>query len=106
MDCLKNRNITAYSNVGAKGTKIKKTLEGICVMTIVFNKPIRFAKIGAIKMDMAVMISAMEKIRDKEINCTLNLKKNHVVSNVLTMKPPPKASIENKEDNFRTVFRD
>ena len=106
IDCLKNKNITAYSNVGARGTKIKKTLEGMCVITIVFNKPIRFANMGARKMDMAVIISAKEKIRAKEINCTLNLKKNHVVSKVFTIKPPPNASIENKEVSFRTVFRD
>ena len=29
IDCLRNRNITAYNKLGAKGTRTKKTLEGM-----------------------------------------------------------------------------
>ena len=29
IDCLRNRNIAAYSKLGANGTRIKKMLEGI-----------------------------------------------------------------------------
>jgi hypothetical protein len=52
----------ASCKVGAKATKISKRLDGICVNTIVFTRPILSAIFAAAIYEKAVSIPAAEKI--------------------------------------------
>src|SRR5919199_5401250 len=73
---LARYNAMANGSVGANATSIIKILDGICVNTIVFIKPILAASLAATRNEKAVRTPAIEKIRDRVVNSTPNLVKN------------------------------
>jgi hypothetical protein len=66
----------ANGSVGANATSISKILDGICVNTMVFIKPILSASFAATRNENAVRMPAIEKMYDRVVNSTPNFAKN------------------------------
>jgi hypothetical protein len=66
----------ANGSVGANATSIIRILDGICVNTIVFIKPILSASFAATRNEKAVRTPAIVKICDRVVNSTPNFVKN------------------------------
>ena len=57
----RRKNATASHAVGARGTRTSSTLDGRCVNTIVFSRPIRCASQPAARSDSPEMIPTQKK---------------------------------------------
>jgi hypothetical protein len=74
---LARYNAIVNGSVGANATSIIKILEGICVNTIVFIRPILSASFAATRNEKAVITRAIAKMCDRVVNSTPNFVKNH-----------------------------
>src|SRR4249920_615892 len=77
--------------------------DGRWVKTIVRTRPIRAAIRAADRDETAASRFAAKKINPRTAGSTLNWVANQYAIRLCGMKPPPKASIENKTDSLRTT---
>src|SRR6185437_13824635 len=90
------RQATASGNVGAHAARIRKTLDGRCVNTIVLTKPKRAASRAVTKYENAAHRPVTKKITPAVPGERPKRWNSHSASSAFTTKPPPKASTENK----------
>ncbi len=101
-----SRTRIASGSVGMIGTRISSTFDGRWVNTIVLMRPNRAAIRAADKDDTAASRFAPKKIAPRTAGSTPNWTWNQYAIRLCGMKPPPKASMENRTDSRRTIFFD
>ena len=97
---------TASPSEGMNGTRIKSTLDGRCVNTIVLSRPMRFPSQPAAIDDAACSSPATKNTRPMTSADVWNLVMNQYTTNVLTTNPPPKESTAKSAESCATVRRD
>src|SRR5215813_1828787 len=79
---------------GASGTQMRKMLDGKCVKTIVFTRPMRLANHAAAKCDPAFNTRITKNSKPSFASVAPNRRKNQYATNASVRKPPPNASME------------
>src|SRR5688572_8308677 len=87
-----SRHAIAQPSVGMNGTRIRNTLDGRCVNTIVFTKPIRRAIRTATRYENEASTPAQKKMVPATAVESWNLSKSHSTTIESSTRPPAKES--------------
>lgn len=100
-----HRSTAVPAKVGINGTHISNTLEGRCVQTIVFIRPIRLASGTVARAEIPERRFAPKKRPPRSASETPIFSWHHQAIKLCTQKPPPKESRAKRALSFITVGR-
>src|SRR6267142_7139271 len=102
----RRRTSTASLRFGISGTRIRRTLEGRCVKTIVRISPMHDASREARRADIPAKTFAQKKIAPSAAGLTPNRRKNQYAAKLCTTNPPANESRANRLESLSTTCRD
>jgi hypothetical protein len=87
---------TAIQTSGKKGIATRRRLEGMCVNTMVFTKPIRLASLAATHKETAVSTWEAKNSRPSSCGWMPKRVKNQYDAKLCPIRPVPKLSTVNR----------
>ena len=101
-----NRSPSASGRVGANAARIRNTLAGMCVNTIVLRRPIFFATTGAASCENADSRPVTKKNWPASGSESPKRSKSQSASSEFTTRPPANASTLKSAASLNTTRRD